>query len=178
MNQQNHKTKRSESQKEFNLRSQTKPIPMQTEEAMDPTPVTRRQRLKRQLSVVDDQVKLYDIADDILNMQTSATIAQILHYPNQRRNLAKILRRNPQPPEVTTVHHVTKKDQLGSGQMTTVKCHVQIKGNPVIAILDSGTAVSIITNKLRRKLNLNIDALSISLQVIESPKETLLLGTD
>ena len=42
-----------------------------------------------------DSLKLYNIADDILSLPTSTTVEQILQYPNQRRNLAKILKRPP-----------------------------------------------------------------------------------
>ncbi|RHZ46445.1 hypothetical protein Glove_621g43 [Diversispora epigaea] len=42
-------------------------------------------------------------------------------------------------------------------QTTTAKCYVRIEGNPIAAVLDSGAAVSIITNKLRRRLGLEID---------------------
>lgn len=33
------------------------------------------------------------MADDILSLPTSVTVGQILQYPNQRKNLAKILKR-------------------------------------------------------------------------------------
>src|SRR5437868_14389449 len=38
-----------------------------------------------------------------------------------------------------------------------MRCHVNIKGQPVVAVLDSGAAVSIITAKLIKKLGLRIN---------------------
>ena len=92
---------------------------------------------------------------------------------------------------------------------SAVRCRIRIKGNPTIAVLDSGAAVSIITKRLMHKLGLKINQTSnvqvitangeciralkqisnvkiiiqnisipISLQVIESPNEILLLGTN
>ena len=115
----------------------------------------------------------------------------------------KILKRFKQPVET---NYLTSDD---SRKTTAAKYCIRIKGNPVMAILDSGAAVSIMTDKLRRKLRLEIDALSktiiitadgtrarvlgqitslkvfiqnmvvlVTLQIIESRKETLLLGTN
>ena len=52
----------------------------------------RKLRRKRDPSVID-QLAPYNVAEDILNLPASATIGQMLQYPNQRRNLAKVLRR-------------------------------------------------------------------------------------
>ena len=43
---------------------------------------------------------------------------------------------------------------------TTAKCYVRIRNNPVVAVLDSGATVSIIINKLRKKLELTINGSS------------------
>ena len=137
-------------------------------------------------------------------MKSSATIAQWLQVPAQRRNLAKIMQKKKEP--------ITEANQAEIHQpkkTTAMRCHIRIKGNPVVAILDSGAAVSIITAKLMRKLGLHIQKPSktivvtanenrtkalgiildvkitiqdiiipINLQVIESMDETLLFGTD
>lgn len=203
------KEKRSESQREFNLRCRMKSDPMQVENDHPTREIPEKKlKSKRQASVID-QVTLYDVLEDILSMQSSATIAQMLQYPNQRRNLAKILRHNPQFTRTTEINHMTNVGHSGKCQTTAAKYHVRIQGNPIVAILDSRAAVSIITNRLRRKLGLGIDATSkvvvvtangqkkralgqikevklivqgilipTPLQVIESPDETLLLGTD
>ena len=128
----------------------------------------------------------------------------MLQYPNQRKNLVKILKR---PRKTAETNYLQSEED--KRKTTAAKCYVRIKGNPVVAILDSGAAVSIITRKLMDKLKLSPDAPSktivvtangtreraigqisdlkifiqdmivlIKLQVIESREETLLLGTD
>ena len=52
-----------------------------------PTPVTtpkasKKPRMKSQPSVIDN-ISPYDISDDILQYKSSATLGQILQYPNQ-----------------------------------------------------------------------------------------------
>ena len=51
------------------------------------------QRTKRQPSIID-QLTSYDIADDILNSPANVKIGQMLQYPDQKRNLTKILKRS------------------------------------------------------------------------------------
>jgi hypothetical protein len=137
-------------------------------------------------------------------MQASATIAQWLQVPAQKRNLAKVMRRKTNP--TTEVNHI---EETRNRKTTAMRCHIRIKGNPVVAILDSGAAVSIITAKLMKKLGLQIEGPSktivvtangtrdkalgiirdvkitvndiiipVNLQVIDSRDETLLLRTD
>ena len=151
-----------------------------------------------------DIMKPYDIADDILQLLARATLGQMLQYPNQRRNLVKILKR-PKQTVATNYLGADKKKR----RTTAAKCYIQIKRDPVVAILDSGAAVSIITKRLMDKLQLEMDTSSrtvvvtadgtktralgqisnlnifiqdlvipIQLQVIESKEETLLLDTD
>ncbi|CAG8749713.1 10719_t:CDS:1, partial [Acaulospora morrowiae] len=57
-------------------------------------------RRKREPSVVDSLAS-YNIADDVLALKSNITLGQLLQYPNQRRNLAKILRRPVQQPQET-----------------------------------------------------------------------------
>lgn len=207
------KVKQSESTRELNLRSRkARPQPMEIEETeiIQPTPMVplmqqkqKKPKMKAQPSVID-QLSPYDISDDILGMQANATLGQMLQYPNQRRNLVKILKRPKKVAETNYLHSEEDKRKT-----TAAKCYIRIKGTPVIAILDSGAVVSIITRKLMDKLGLEPDAPSktvvvtangtreralgqitdlkifiqdliipIKLQVIESKEETLLLGTD
>jgi predicted aspartyl protease len=113
-------------------------------------------------------------------------------------------------PKIQETNYANQEsDEEKDVKSTAVRCYVRIKGNPVVAILDSGAAVSIITKKLMKNLGLTIDETSntvvvtangertralgqikraqiaiqdllipISLQVIDSQDETLLLGTD
>ena len=153
------------------------------------------------ISAQVDKITPYNVVDDILNVQVSANIGQMLQYPNQRRNLTKALR-----PSTTESNYANSNKER---KTSAVRCRVRIKGNPVIAVLDSGAAVSIITNKLMKKIGLKIKdssnvfvvtangtktralgkipdlqialqtlAVPITLQVIESSEDTLLLGTD
>jgi hypothetical protein len=85
-------------------------------------------------------------------MQSTVTLEHLLKYPDQKRNLTKILKRPMQQKET---NHVESNEKT-----TAAKCHVRIKRNSVTAVLDSGAAVSIITNSLRKKLDLSIDRAS------------------
>jgi hypothetical protein len=58
----------------------------------------------------------YDISQDILNMQSSAKIGQMLKYPDQKRNLTKILKRPAQQKETNHVETDATK------RTTTAKC--------------------------------------------------------
>src|SRR6185312_1151694 len=105
--------KSSESQKEMNLRNRTIINPIQNEpDIMDavlpevtfqPKESKQKIKLKSQPSVID-QIKPYDIANDILNMKSSATLGQMLQQPSQRRNLAKILQMKKTP--ITEANHL------------------------------------------------------------------------
>jgi hypothetical protein len=161
----------------------------------------KRARTKRQPSIID-QIPAYDISEDILNMQSTAKLGQMLKYPDQKRNLTKILKRPTAPKEAKHVETNEKRT-------TAAKCYVQIRQNPVVAVLDSGAAVSIITKSLKNKLGLKVDRESkvivitangdrqralgqinnvnidvqnlrvpMKLLVIDSADDNLLLGTD
>ena len=206
--------KNSESQKELHLRNRTiiNPIQIEPDTIMEETllepisqPQTNKQKIKfkPQPSIID-QLEPYDIATDILNMKSSATIGQWLQVPTQKKNLAKVLQRKKVP--ITEANHLEPEEEK---KTTAMRCHIRIKGNPVVAILDSGAAVSIITAKLMKRLGLQISGPSktivitangsrskalgvienvkitiqdiiipINLRVIESQEETILLGTD
>jgi hypothetical protein len=98
---QKEKVKRSESAKEFNLRSRKNTTqPMEVEDPFvhyQPPPVqptsskSKKPKMKSQPSVVD-QLTPYDVLEDILKLQSTATVGQMLQYPNQRKNLVKILK--------------------------------------------------------------------------------------
>ena len=61
-----------------------------------------------------------------------------------------------QPKKVAETNYLNSEED--KRKTTAAKCYIRIKGNPIIAILDSGAAVSIITNKLMNKLGLQPDA--------------------
>src|ERR1700748_3636959 len=90
-----------------------------------PTPIItpKKQRMKSKPSIIDN-LPSYDISEDILSHKSNATLGQILQYPNQRRNLVKILRH---PKESQTVNYVHSNSNR---KTTTAKCYIRIKGNP------------------------------------------------
>src|SRR5579864_4193083 len=53
----------------------------------------RRPRNKLLPSIID-QYPSYDISEDILNLQASAKLGQLLKYLDQKRNLTKIIKRS------------------------------------------------------------------------------------
>ncbi|CAG8697065.1 2782_t:CDS:2, partial [Cetraspora pellucida] len=149
-----------------------------------------------------ETLKPYNITNDILSLPTSATVGQILQYSNQRRNLAKILKRTVLLSETNFVNYEE------GHRMTAAKCCVKIHNNPLTAVLDSEAVISIVSKRLLDKIGLEIDeefstvivmvtgakaktgkvknaklviqgiTIPTTLQVLESPEETLLLGTD
>ena len=109
------KTKKSESAKELNLRTRRIiPDPMETEEESEEIippivpPKVQKPRMKSQPSIID-QLSPYDISEDILKMQSHATLGQMLQYPSQRRNLVKILKRPKRTAETNYLHSADKK---------------------------------------------------------------------
>jgi len=58
-----------------------------------------------------------------------------------------------------------------------LRCHVKIKKNPMTAIIDTGTAVSIMTHKLMKKLELDIDEPSQIIIVTANGQRERTLGT-
>ncbi|RIB21685.1 hypothetical protein C2G38_2175946 [Gigaspora rosea] len=73
-----------QSEKEQNMEIDNLPM------AQDLTLLNKTKRKCRPSKI--DSLNPYNVADDILALPTSATVGQILQYPNQRRNLAKILK--------------------------------------------------------------------------------------
>ena len=65
-----------------------------------------RKRIKGLPSIID-QLPSYDISEDILNIQSTIKLGQLLKYPEQKRNIAKILRR-PRPRETNLVDQPSK----------------------------------------------------------------------
>ncbi|CAG8713023.1 15853_t:CDS:2, partial [Funneliformis mosseae] len=78
------------SNKEMNLRTR---IINSTEIEIEFTPKQKSVKRARNPSRIDNFAP-YNIADDILSKQSSATLGQWLQIPAQRRNLANALRRH------------------------------------------------------------------------------------
>ncbi|CAG8775022.1 3723_t:CDS:1, partial [Ambispora leptoticha] len=143
--------------------------PMSIEESSTPLPSKRI--VNKRLPSVVDKLDPYNIAEDLLSMQARATYGQLLQYPNQRRNLAKAVRRTKAPTTEANYSQASAKQKT-----IAMRCHVRIKGNPAVAILDSGAAVSIITNRLMEKLGLVIDKPSNTIVKTANGNKTKALG--
>ena len=142
---------------------------METEPIKVLTPMKKR---NKKLPSIIDQLEPYDISQDLLHKQAQATYGQLLQYPNQRKKLAQTMRRKNAP--ISEANHI----ELGPQRKTVaMRCHVNIKGQQVIAVLDSGAAVSIITAKLMRKLGLRIDRDSKTIVVTANGAREKALGT-
>ncbi|CAG8752705.1 742_t:CDS:2, partial [Cetraspora pellucida] len=124
---------------------------------------------KRRPSIIN-KVELYNVANDILEIRANATVGQLLQYSNQRRNLAKIIRRPPNLKEANLVDSQLKQCT------TAVKCYMYIGDEPVVAILDTGAAVSIITKRLADHLELRINEESKTVVVIATGARERTLG--
>ncbi|CAG8615566.1 11185_t:CDS:2 [Acaulospora morrowiae] len=150
----------------------TRPVEMEiTEESAKEKPKSVTPRIKRQRgpSVVD-QAPLYNVAEDLLNQRANATYAQLLQIPKQRQNLAQALKRPIVPP--AEVGYVDNQPQ----RISAARCNVKIRKIPVVAVLDSGAAVSIMSKKLLTKLGLRITEPSSAVVVTANGTRERTLG--
>ncbi|CAG8455607.1 13803_t:CDS:1 [Acaulospora morrowiae] len=106
-------------------------------------------KCQRGLSVVD-QASLYNVAEDLLSQRTNAIYAQLLQILKQQQHLAQVLKR----PIITPVEVDYVKDQ--PQRTSAARYNMKIRNKPVVAVLDSGAAVSIMSKKLLTKLRLQI----------------------
>ncbi|CAG8477356.1 6744_t:CDS:2 [Acaulospora morrowiae] len=90
-----------------------------------------RVKHQRGPSVVD-QASLYNVTKDLLSQRANATYVQLLQILKQRQHLAQ-----PQ-------------------RISAARCNMKIRNKPVVAVLDSEAAVSIMLKKLLIKLELQI----------------------
>ena len=119
-------------------------------------------------------MKTYDVVEDLESSKANITFAQILQDPNQRKLLKAALK--------GIMHQELAEDWLHSDEVKQVvdeeinedsedsedyddeinektiaaKCNLQINGNEVKVIINSGAATNIITNSLRKILGLKI----------------------
>ena len=61
-----------------------------------------------------------------------------------------------QQTETNYIDDETGSVSIVNNSLSAAKCYIRIKGNPLVAVLDSGAATSIITKKLLNKLGLTI----------------------
>lgn len=69
------------------------------------------------------------MAQDLLNMRVNATVDQLLQYPNQRRNMAQVLKRpfivEPDPAMEDVETNIARS--LASERTTAAHCYVQLR---------------------------------------------------
>ncbi|CAG8740566.1 10452_t:CDS:2, partial [Acaulospora morrowiae] len=82
--------------------------------------------------------------------RANATYAQLLQILKQRQHLAQVLKR----PIITPAEVDYVEDQ--PQRTSAARCNMKIRNKPVVAVLDSGAAVSIMSKKLFTKLRLQI----------------------
>ncbi|CAG8593029.1 24140_t:CDS:2, partial [Cetraspora pellucida] len=113
---------------------------------------------------------LVDTPQDLINMKANVSLGQILQYSDQKWNLSNVIKRllvpvtiqDPEPIdiEVMTIQAFT------IAKITTACCHIRIKENHIVAVLNSSAAISIILNKIVKKLQLKIDEPSTTIVII------------
>ncbi|CAG8817581.1 42624_t:CDS:2, partial [Gigaspora margarita] len=145
------------------------------------TPVVRHQpyntqrlqrNLKKSKSKAEEKLRvnlpeLYNIVQNLLNIKVNATVGQLLHYLNQRRNLAQVLKRSfivePNPPMEDIETNIAQL--ILNKRTTTAYCYVCIKNNPIVAVLNSDATMSLIFKKMMNKLDLKINKPSTTVVV-------------
>ncbi|CAG8661664.1 16912_t:CDS:2 [Cetraspora pellucida] len=138
-----------------------------------------RPRQKRESSIINKLVP-YDVSDDIINSRANVTLGQILQYPDQCQKLAKVLK----CPLLPLVPPVLYPDQMKThaaqdpqfGKTIATRCYIKIRNNPILAVLDSGAAVSIMFNKIVKKLDLKITEFSTTMVIIANRARVRALG--
>ncbi|CAG8703426.1 21953_t:CDS:1, partial [Gigaspora rosea] len=113
--------------------SNPEPEPIKIDTPIKIAKPTKQTPVKR-LPFVINKLEPYNITNDILNTKVSMTIGQALQLPTQQKNLTQALKRK------TTTTEANHVEPERNRKTVAMRCHVRIKGNPVVAILDSGTS--------------------------------------
>ena len=156
------------------------------------------------MSRIRREAEPYNLGEDFMHSKANISYAQIYNEsPKQRENFHQVLKRgNPQ-----WLHSVENIEQERK-EIMSVRCKTEIKGNVIEAIVDSGAATNIITKGLLEKLGMKITESSnavfsnvngkkvpslgkvdikikikdteipMKVQVIDSTKRDLILGTE
>ncbi len=91
----------------------------------------------------------YDIGKDILNTRANITFAQLMQYDDQKARASRILDPDRKPKMVANLDEYEKEIKH-----TSAKVYTWIKGNVILAIIDSGAGTSVITKPLAVALGL------------------------
>ncbi|CAG8822167.1 24833_t:CDS:2, partial [Gigaspora margarita] len=77
--------------------------------------------------LVIDSLSPYNVTEDILALPTTVTVGQMLQYPNQRRNLAQVLKRLLTTSKANFINVEEKKCTTGA------RCCIKIQGSFILA---------------------------------------------
>jgi hypothetical protein len=124
--------------------------------AETPLRTTRKSRQPIQLPITENSSRpTYNILQDLGSSQANITFSQLVAAsPQIRQQLAKGLR--PKRQIQVQVRNYTERNQ-SSNLVTTLQIEVEVEGKPTRAICDTGSTISIISDKFRSQLRRNID---------------------
>src|SRR5215208_6813403 len=87
-----------------------------------------------------------------VNIKANVNMGQMMQFRLQQQKLLQGMRR-PKLEENAAFTSIPEEEE----RTIALSCYIKIKKNPVTAIIDTGTTVSIMTYKLMKKLRLDID---------------------
>ncbi|GBC39113.2 retroviral-like aspartic protease 1 [Rhizophagus irregularis DAOM 181602=DAOM 197198] len=158
------RTRFSESQKEDQLRTQPiPPVTPSTPMEMDATaePSTKRKVRTKMVPAPIENVNEFDIAKYISDLPCGLSIGQATaQLPVYRKGLIQSMRRKRE--KIDNNNYIGESYYGDSNSeeetpTTAAKCEFHINQQPVIAVIDSGAAVSIMTTAMMKTLKLTID---------------------
>ncbi|CAB4482538.1 unnamed protein product [Rhizophagus irregularis] len=158
------RTRFSESRKEDQLRTQPiPPVTPSTPMDMDATaePSTKRKVRTKMVPAPIENVNEFDIAKYISDLPCGLSIGQATaQLPVYRKGLIQSMRRKRE--KIDNNNYIGESYYGDSNSeeetpITAAKCEFHINQQPVIAVIDSGAAVSIMTTAMMKTLKLTID---------------------
>ena len=150
---------RSESNIEETLRMPTPevqpemdPVPIPSAYNSVASPVTPKKIRKKMMPAPIEALDEFNVASYLQNLPCGLTIGQAAHnIPKYRSGMVRALRRTREKEANYAEQHSDEDEQT-----TAAKCEVFINREPIIAVVDSGAATSIITDTLLNNLGYNI----------------------
>ncbi|CAG8636078.1 1395_t:CDS:2 [Cetraspora pellucida] len=94
-------------------------------------------------------------------MKVNVTLSQMLQYPDQKCHLANVIKRSLVSVAIQNLKPIDMKvmtiQAITITKTTAAYCYIRIKENLIVAVLNSSTTISIILNKITKKLQLKIN---------------------
>ena len=127
-------------------------------------PKTRRLREPSRM----ERIESYDVIKDLMETQAHATFAQILQDSKQMKKLKDAIRgknhveiADEQWLHSDEINQIWDDNEIETendrNRTTAVKSDLIINGQEIQTVIDSGAATNIITNKLRKRLGIEIE---------------------